>query len=118
MQIVLYGEFTSLNEYVDAERSFRMNAANLKKFETQRVKLESIGVLPIPPEAYPVSISFTWYCKDKKKDPDNICFARKFILDGLQEAKILTGDGWKHIKHFSDDFYVDADDPRVVLDIT
>ena len=58
-------------------------------------------------------ILFRWIEKDKRRDKDNISFAKKFILDALQEADILRNDGWGEIIGFSDTFAVDKANPRV-----
>lgn len=113
IEIFLPGEFTSLNDYIDAERGNKFKAAQIKKDETHRVKFESLGKLPV--DEYPVEIEFHWQCKDQKKDPDNIAFAKKFILDGLVASHVLAGDGWKHITGFSDRFILNAKDPGVTV---
>lgn len=55
-----------------------------------------------------------WYAPDRMKDPDNIGHAIKYILDGLQKAGVLPGDGWKNASggtlHL---FGIDAAKPRV-----
>lgn len=95
----------SANEYIKAERTNRYMAAQIKKQETYRVKLACIGVLPI--EKYPVKISFIWHCANKKIDPDNTAFAKKFVLDGLQEAGVLKKDSWDYVSGgFQDTFEV------------
>lgn len=35
------------------------------------------------------------------------------IQDALVKAKIITDDGWKNIIGFSDEFYVDKENPRI-----
>ena len=115
IEIVLDGEFTTLNEYILAERGHYRKAAEIKKFETQRVRLETIGVLPVPLEYYPLVVTFHWYRKNQKSDPDNVSFAKKFILDGLQVAGIIKGDGWKEIAEFYDYFYAPSTNPHVTI---
>ena len=110
------GEFTSLNDYINAERTNRHIAAKIKKYETQRVRLCAIGVLPI--EKYPVRIKFTWFRMDHRTDPDNVAFAKKFILDGLQKAKVMKGDGCRHICGFEDCFVFDPARAGVQVEIT
>lgn len=107
------GEYPSLNEYIDVERRHRMKAAEMKKEHTLAAKYSLLGFLPI--DEYPVTMEFTWHCKDDRKDPDNICFARKFILDGMVEAGFLKDDNWKCIVGFSDRFVVDAKRPGVTV---
>jgi hypothetical protein len=114
-KITLRGKFSTLNEYIEAERGNFHTAARLKKQQTRSVQLDTIGILPVT--EYPVRITFTWFCKNIRTDPDNICFAKKSILDGLQVSHVLAGDGWKHIAGFEDIFYVDKEDPRVEIEI-
>ena len=61
-------------------------------------------------------ITFTWVVKDKMKDKDNLAFAKKFALDGLQRAGVLVNDGWKQVQGFSDDFQI-ADWRGVIVTI-
>lgn len=108
--MLIDGELTDLNTYSNAERSSRYKAATIKKFETYKVKtyarhLKEINV--------PIEVEILWFSKDRMKDPDNICFAKKFILDGLVAAGVLKNDGQKNITGFTDKFYVDKLNPRV-----
>ena len=59
--------------------------------------------------------SFLWVAKNKRKDPDNICFAKKYILDGLVAAGILPTDGWNHVSGFRDEFDISPDNPRTIV---
>ena len=58
---------------------------------------------------------FFWRLKNDKVDPDNIAFAKKFILDGMVEGRVLEGDSWKFIRGFADDFEVKPADVGVVV---
>lgn len=69
--------------------------------------------LPIPS-----TLHFHWYRKNKKVDPDNIAFAKKYILDGIVAAEALPNDGWSEVLGFSDSFSVDKENPRVEIKIT
>jgi len=64
-----------------------------------------------------VELSFRWYEPNKKRDLDNICFAKKFILDALVSNGIIVADGWKGVKGFTDHFFVDKEFPRIEVDI-
>lgn len=105
-----------LNTYIRYERTNKFIAANVKKRETQAVYMQSIaqGLKPFKKQ---VTIHFFWYSKNERKDPDNIAFAKKFILDGLVDARVLIKDGRKQIYRFTDDFYTDNSD-QVIVDIT
>ena len=111
--IFLEGKFTTLNQYIRAERGHLYKAAEIKKTETARVKYSCIGILPV--ENYPVSIQFIWSRHNHRTDPDNIAFAKKFILDGLVEAGVLAGDSFKQISGFSDTFTLEADGVNVII---
>ena len=116
MKLIIKGELTDLNTYINAERSNRFMGAKIKKDNTIKVywackeqKLKKIKI--------PVDMNYKWYCKNKRKDKDNISFARKFIQDGLILAGILENDGWENIYGFSDEFYIDAKNPRIEVNI-
>ena len=64
-----------------------------------------------------VELSFRWYEPNKKRDLDNICFAKKFILDALVSNGIIVADGWKGVVGFTDNFFVDAKNPRIEVEI-
>lgn len=114
--IVIPGELTDLNTYIRAMNSNRFSGNAIKQDETNRVawlckgykikkKIEQMGP--------PYQIHITWYCKNQKKDLDNISFAKKFILDGMVKGGLIQGDGWKYINGFTEVFRVDAKNPRI-----
>jgi len=117
MKIIIDGEFATLNEYIGAERANKYAAASIKKDATKRVAFACIGLLPV--EKYPIHVVFNWYWKNTRPDPDNIAFAKKYILDGFVESGLLAGDAWKHTSGgFEDNFFTDAENPRVEVVIT
>ena len=114
MKIVLSGEFTDQNEYIKAERSNAAWAARIKEDETTRVYYETVNRHPKITE-YPLDVVFVWYCKNRRKDPDNIAFSIKFIFDGLQLSHIIDNDGWKQVNSIKHVFRVDKNNPRVEI---
>lgn len=113
VKIIIPGELTDLNEYIRQERGNKYVAAKTKKNETFAVSL--FAREQGKPITHRSKIYFTWFCKNQKKDPDNISFAQKYILDGLVKAGILQGDGWKDIRGLYHDFEIDKDEPRVEI---
>jgi len=115
MKLILPGNLTDLNTYINAERTNRFRGAKIKKDETERVywecKKQKLKLID-----HEQILTFYWYCKDMKKDPDNIAFAKKFILDGMRDAGVLKNDGWKQITGFYDMFFVDKENPRVEVE--
>ena len=114
------GGLTDLNDYINKERSHRMQAAKLKKSQTDMVALCAMN-LPIFDTIF---LEIDYYLPNKRKDKDNIAFAKKFILDGLVEAGKIKGDGWKHIiEHpvlgtsWIERFKIDKDNPRIEVKV-
>jgi hypothetical protein len=112
--ITIFGEFTDLNTYINAERTNRFKAAKIKKDNTKLCAWQTVGLPPITTNYN--KIIFYWYVSNTRKDPDNIAFAKKYILDGLVDAKVLRNDRWKQISGFEDKFYVDKVKPRVEVE--
>jgi len=111
----------SLNEYSQAERTHAQKGAEMKRDMTELAYVEVLSQINkhgLKIEKWPVQMAFQWRCPNKKKDPDNISFAKKFILDGMQQAGLIPNDGWTQIASFHDDFIVDKDNPRVIVVIT
>src|SRR5690554_3458067 len=65
------------------------------------------------PKLNRVFLEITWYAKDKRKDPDNIAAAVKFIWDGLVLAGVIPNDGWNENGGWINKFEVDKDNPRI-----
>lgn len=108
------GELTDQNTYFSAERTNRFNGAKVKKNNTWICTLAAQHLEPIGKT--PFRLSIDWYVKNRRKDPDNIAFAVKFILDGLQQAGIIDNDGFKQVLSINHRaFYVDKTNPRAVI---
>lgn len=117
--LTIPGLLPGLNEYIDAERSHKgkYKAASMKK-QAQNVigymvKTQLRGVR----FTRPVVIRYLWIEPNRRRDKDNIAFAKKFVQDSLVEMGVLKNDGWAEIEHFTDDFAVDAKNPRVEVTI-
>lgn len=113
--IIISGELTDLNTYVDAERTNKYRASAIKKEETERVYWQC-KIQRIKPIGKKEAVIFHWYNKNSRKDFDNIEFAQKFIWDGLVLAKVLPDDSQKYVPairiHKHD---VDPKRPRVEI---
>jgi len=96
-------KFTSLNEYINAERTNKYIASKIKKEETEVARLHFLGKEKIKKR---VDMTFIWHLHNKKKDPDNIAFAKKFILDGMVKSGVLENDTLKWIKSLRDEFVI------------
>lgn len=108
-------ELPGLNQVIRDAKTHWSNYAEIKKSHT--IYVMGLAKRNLTPIDYPISITFIWYCKDKRRDPDNIASAKKFIIDGLVEASIIPNDGWTQVVRFQDEFIVDKFNPRVVVTI-
>ena len=91
----------SLNEYIDACRANKYTAAKMKRNAEYEI---SLFIRKLKRVESPVYITFTWREKDKRRDPDNVAFAKKFIFDALVTRKILPNDNARYVKGFRDAF--------------
>ena len=106
-------KFPSLNDYVFACRSNKFAGASMKKKIQKDI---APYIQPIPYCDRPVRIHFLWIEKTKRRDYDNVAFAKKFILDALQENGKLENDNRKWVRGFSDDFKY-GDETKVIITI-
>lgn len=103
-----------LNEYTKACRTNKFVGATLKKKVEEHIYyyiLEQIRNIEIKDKVF---IIFTWIEENGKRDLDNICFAKKFILDALVKAGILENDNRSHISGFKDVFKYDKESKVIV----
>lgn len=116
LHITILGPLHAMNEVIQANRRNRFLGAKMKQEDTDYIALESGKQIPrgFEPINVPMFIEFHWYCKNKKKDPDNIASSKKSVLDGLQKSGIIKQDTWKSIIGFSDHFYIDKNHERLI----
>ena len=118
-----YGVLPNLNDYLQGERiPIRKNGkfttkGNAMKQENQRkiIKILRRDLLGLHIQK-PIEITYKFYELNRKRDLDNIsAFAHKVIQDALVKAGTIENDGWKHIRGFTDEFYVDSENPRIEI---
>ena len=110
-----HDRFPTLNEYIDCERGSTIAAAAMKKKCTEQVK-EQCLLQQIQPVNGKVDLLFEWH-SSTRHDPDNVAFAKKFILDGLQLAGVLENDNRKFIGTMADEI-IQHDEDYEILHIT
>lgn len=115
------GTLPGLNDYLKAERSFSKghSCGNDMKQKYQMVISSAIRTqLKRLAIKSPVKIEYRFYEPNRKRDLDNIAgVAHKFIQDALVKCGVLENDGWQNITGFSDLFFVDRENPRIVITI-
>ena len=103
----------SLNEYIRVCRTNRFQAAKFKRDVEEDI---SWFIKRLPKFDNPVTIDFHWIEENKRRDLDNICFAKKFILDALVKAGKLKNDNRRYVTAFNDSFSY-GDRAKVILTI-
>lgn len=103
----------SLNEYINECRKNRYAGANFK------AKIErEIGwyINTLPQYKSPIKINFRWIEGNKRRDYDNVCFAKKFILDAMVKLGKLKDDNRNCVTAFTDSFEYGSEF-KIVLEI-
>lgn len=91
----------SANEYIQVCRTNPYKAA---KFKNNLEADISLFITRLPRFENPVKIHFHWIESNKKRDLDNVAFAKKFILDALTKSGKLKNDNHKYVIGFTDTF--------------
>lgn len=103
----------SLNEYINVCRANKFQASKFKKDIENDI---GIFIARLPKYKNPIKIHFHWIEGNKKRDLDNVAFAKKFILDAMVKFGKLKDDNRKCVTAFSDTFSY-GKDTKVVLEI-
>ena len=113
IEIEIPYKFPSLNQYINECRKNKFAGAKMKKQIQYDI---SFFIARLPRFENPVRINFTWIEENKRRDLDNVAFAKKFILDALVENGKLKDDNRRFVTAFSDDFKYEKK-PGVLLKI-
>lgn len=112
-RLVIPLKLPSLNDYIRACRENKFAGASMKKNTENDLAL---FINKLPKFKNPIRINFTWIESNKKRDLDNICFAKKFILDALVKCGKMKNDNRNYVVGFTDEFDYDKEN-KVILDI-
>ena len=116
-KFVINGRMAGLNDYTNACRGHRSLGAQIKKNETEKA-MWAIKAAHLKSFEKPVSVSIRWVEKDRRRDPDNVTFAAKFIMDAIVGAGIIPDDSQKWVRSITNEIAVDKDNPRVEVHIS
>lgn len=116
-KFVIPGSLPGLNLLIAANRANRYKGAKLKKDADMQViaaiRKCHVGAV----KGYPVEVRIWFYEKDHRRDIDNVYSGGKYVLDGLQEAGVLRGDGQKYVDRLRYVHHTDPHNPRVEVEI-
>lgn len=104
----------SCNDYIKLCRANKYKGAKMKVDIEQLI---GYYLLELPKFNNPIKIHFHWIEGTKKRDWDNVCFAKKFILDSLVKCKKLSDDNRKIVTAFTDTFEYQKGITKVILEI-
>lgn len=116
----IYGTLDGLNEYTKDNRTpsrktGRMGAKN--KRDNENIVKEAISKSFLVRIEDPITVNILWVEKNRKRDPDNIAFGKKYILDALRDYTIIPGDGHNNIRGFSDIFAFSKNNPHILVEL-
>lgn len=114
--LIIGGSLPNLNDYTKACRGNKFAGAKMKRAAEETIVWHIIEQRIEPFEGR-VKLAFRWYEPNRKRDLDNICFAKKFILDALVSSGTIEADSWRCVVGFTDNFFVDNENPRIEVDI-
>ena len=120
IKLTIEGYFPSLNDFINANRKNRRNwnGGNSMKQRDQHTLVMEIHSQLRRKLRPPVTIDYRYFCKDRKRDLDNISgYFHKVFQDALVQSGRLENDSWKFISGFSDTFDLDRKNPRIEITI-
>lgn len=103
----------SLNEYINICRTNPFKASKFKKGLEEDI---GVFIASLPRFEHPIRIHFHWVEGTKRRDLDNICYAKKHILDAMVKAGKLKDDNRKCVTGFVDTFEY-GKETKVILEI-
>ena len=103
------------NDYIKKSYASRYDGGKLKK-NTEADIITCIRAGRVKKIKRPIFIKFIWCEGTKKRDKDNVAFAKKFILDAMQKRKVLPDDDNNYIMGFAD-YFVYGKGQKVVVEI-
>lgn len=117
-KLIIPGRLAGMNEYTEQNRRNKYAGASMKAKEQARVEWAVRGQIKTKKLNPPVNLAYTYYEPNKRRDKDNIsAFAHKVVQDALTKTGLLENDGWAEIGNFSDEFFVDKENPRIEVRI-
>ena len=112
-KVIIPFRLPSLNNYILECRKNKYAGANMKKKVEKDIM---IFINKLPNYTNPINIHFHWVEENKRRDLDNVCFAKKFILDAMVKYGKLTDDNRKYVYAFTDSFEY-SDKAKVILEV-
>ena len=113
-EFVIHGRLPGLNDYIKANRANRMAGAAMKK-KCEKMICSAIVASGIKPFENRINITVYWFEPNERRDPDNIEFAIKFILDSMKKCGIIHDDGRKFVNQITHLVGTDRNNPEIIV---
>lgn len=118
-EFTIPGQLPSLNDVIAKNRTNRYVGAKLKRETQNRIRLAARSKR-IKPFSGAVRLTVRFFEPNRKRDPDNVYSAIKFILDALVEEEIIQNDSQKFLRPkrpIEYEYDIDTSNPRVEVAI-
>jgi len=95
----VHGRLPQLNDVIRKTKAGFGGYSQEKKKYTKKVHLEILSQVERGVKIRQgYGLELKWYVKNRLRDPDNIAFAVKYILDGMVAAGIVKDDGFWYLR--------------------
>ena len=104
-----------MNDLISANRLNKYAGAGLKKRTQKKIALE---LKPQIKKRFTekVVVTIHYFEKDNRRDEDNVTSAAKFILDAMQDIKLIPNDSRRYV-HLLQEVFTDRENPRIEISI-
>lgn len=117
LKLVYKGRLPAMNEIIGANRR-NFYIGNKLKQKTQRDIISQLLLQKRGTEFQEkVNMRIWFYEPNQRRDEDNVKSGLKFLLDALQELKILKNDSRRYLHIVSDEVFVDRENPRIEIEL-
>ncbi len=103
------GRVPTANQFLGKGQHWTYNAAKSEWTKLIQVYIKKCKLRPMKWARF----TFEWRDTNTERDPDNLTFLTKFILDALVDQRILKNDGWVEVLEIDHRFVVDRTEPGV-----
>ena len=119
-RVVINGRLIGLNDYVNAERTNKYKAAQIKRDTEDQITLALLQAAEagtLHSHTDPCELWITWVEPNHRRDIDNVSFATKMIQDAMVKAGVFPDDNTKYICLLHHTVAFDSKRPRIEITI-
>lgn len=111
IEFFIPGPLPGMNEMIDMARDHWSESHRNRQMWVDHIA----AIIGRVPKLERVHVHFHWLEKDRRRDPDNIIAAKKYVLDGMVAAGLVSNDGWVQAAGFLDTWDVNKKNPGVYV---